>query len=72
MANFNAKEGSLNWKVNQGVGDIKKGLEYDDLSRISVLSGKDKGIHFGVESPTFLRHNVPFQQNSGPTGPGYL
>lgn len=46
--------------ISQGIGDLKAGLKYGDLSRISAYKGKDIGTHTGSDSPTLGRHGQGF------------
>ena len=46
--------------ITQNISDIKKGVEQNDLSRISGYMGNDVGIHTGSNSKTVGRHKEPF------------
>lgn len=55
---FNTSEGKFS--VNQGIKDIMIGMEKNDLSRVTVASGKNMGVHVGNNSQTVGRQNKPF------------
>lgn len=42
--------------VQQNVQDLKEGHQMNDYSRITLASGKDKGLHVGHNSPPIGRH----------------
>jgi len=46
--------------IKQGIGDVKAGIRYDDLSRISAYDGKKIGLHTGSDSVTLARQGKKF------------
>jgi len=50
--------------VQQGINDIKKGIELNDPSRITVAGGQNgaQGGHFGSNSQSSGRGGKPFGQ----------
>ena len=59
-------DGGKPFVINQGISEILKGLEMDDLTRISAYRGNDEGLHTGTNSPTKGRHGTPFKPLLGP------
>lgn len=52
------------FKVVQGIGELKNGFTYGDFSRVSLYSG-NQGVHTGSNSPTCGRNgNLNFGINS--------
>lgn len=62
MSGFKINVNGQSIKVNQGIGDLKAGINRGgDLSRISTYSG-NQGLHTGNNSQTVGRGNQPFGQ----------
>ena len=55
-------------KISLTSGDLKAGIRYDDLTRISAYDGR-LHLHFGANSPSITRAPDGSLIQWGPAGP---